>query len=550
MKRSQKLFAFFFLAGFLLLAFAPFIFAQQSELEIKYPELCPPDASCAESPNTTRELPSVIKYLFNLGIAVSGFIAFGSFVYGGIKYLFSAGNVAALQDARDQIAASLLGIVVLFGSYMLLTTINPQLVVLQLSKTGAARAGIILYTQAGCPAESATITEGGKSRTIEEGKDYMRVKGNLSFLPDTFTKQFNSAGQVIGDKSIKSIKFLSSSDEVTVALYPNIDYRPTNQPIWNSEKYPEGIYPTVLTNGCVSGDKLNAGGATSGELQAKSITLNWKSPGIYLFAGDNCTGETRLFGGNTSNFGDFDDKAQSLMIKPTLEQIPDGGSFKTEVKEKLGAILYENTNFKDRANVFTGGNDPKALGTPQCIPLTGSKSKDCNMATDAGGSEPYCTKKIERSASSLLVFRQNVNGGDPGGLGVIAFANYQWNEQPKGDRGNDNIHCGPINTLNSEPTLGIGKPLWVTGSYDFNGPPDDVLYNDPINPDKKSTEKCSELFDRSQISSISVDGNYMGVLFRDDGRGEAFLSPGDIRLKDNHIQDDSAKFLLVIPLHP
>ncbi len=557
MRRFQQLFAFFFLAGFLLLAFAPFIFAQQTELQ--YPEV-----TGAESPNTTRELPKVIKYLFNLGLAISGFIAFGSFVYGGIKYLFSAGSPPALQDAKDQIFASLLGIVVLFGSYMLLTTINPQLVVLQIPKTGSARGGVILYTQPGCPALD----------NLKDEEDYIRVKGNLSLLPDTFTKLYNPQGQVTGDRPIKSIRFFSSSQEVTATLYSQIDYK---QDLWNSDDNPEGIQ----SGSCIEGAKLLD--RSGGEVKAKSVTLSWKSPGIYLFAGKDCTGETRLFVGNTSSFGDFEDRAKSLMIIPTLEKVPVPGPvlpgqpqpYINQVKSKLGAILYENANFKEDAMVVLGGTDSEKIETDKkksCVNLYVKNNPLFPKDACPNASGIYCKEPMdENRVSSLRVFQQviprlvpikdpnNPALKDPGGEGVIVWGNYQWNEQAKGDRaGDQQIHCGAINAVNSATTLGAGKPLWVSeSSANFNGPPNDKRY---AGTDNESNENCKDVFNTppgpginkppSMVSSISVDGSYIGILFNDNGKGEAFLSPGDIRLFDNHIGDDQAKYLLVIPLQP
>ncbi len=545
-RNFSRVFAFLFIVGFIFSVFSPLIFAEQ--LELQYP-----DVAGAESPNTTRELPKVIKYLFNLGLAVSGFIAFGSFVYGGIRYLFSAGNPGALQDARDRIFASLLVIVGLFGSYMLLTTINPELVVLQLPATGSARGGIILYSQPGCPS-------GG-----EDDKDYIRAKSDVSYFGDEFVKN-----------PVRSIRFFSSSDEVNIALYPAKDYKPIGQPIWKSEDVPGGIHPPS-SGQCVD----------TGDMQAQSADFTWKSPGIYLFAGSNCKGDARLFAGNTSSFGDFEDKAKSLMIIPTLEKIPMEGpllpgedrQYINVVKEKLGAILYENGNFKEDAAVFLGGEipDPSKISDPNydyneklkpvCVNLVVSGNPLFTNNTCANNSGIYCKEPIGANrASSLRVFRQVIprtidgNVKDPGGLGVIVYGNYQFNEQ---SATNQQVHCGPINAFNSDDTHGVnvigqGKPLWVdenwkdpaTGQAKFNASPDDVRGSD-------SKEDCKEVFGSqgtlqspSRVSSISVDGNYMGILFRDDGRGEAFLSPGDIRLSENHIGDDKAKFLLVIPLQP
>jgi hypothetical protein len=68
-------------------------------------------------------------YIYALGI--SGTLATIMIVYGGIKYLTSAGNESALGDAKVIITSAIWGILLLAGAYLVLNTINPQLVELR-----------------------------------------------------------------------------------------------------------------------------------------------------------------------------------------------------------------------------------------------------------------------------------------------------------------------------------------------------------------------------------------------------------------------------------
>lgn len=113
-----------FLSIFLLLFFAGVVLAQ--DLEIAYPTV--PGAPLSAEPT----LPEYIKYLYNFSIILAGLVAFFSLVYGGFRYLTSVGSPAAMADARDQITAGILGLVILLGSYLFLATINPQLAVFRL----------------------------------------------------------------------------------------------------------------------------------------------------------------------------------------------------------------------------------------------------------------------------------------------------------------------------------------------------------------------------------------------------------------------------------
>jgi len=115
-----------FLICFLLISFlltAGFVFAQK-ELEIEYP-----DVSGSPGPTSKSTIPNYLKYIFNFAIWISAFLALGVLVYGGFQYLTSTGNVERVRDARERIASALLGLLILFCSYLILVTINPQLVV-------------------------------------------------------------------------------------------------------------------------------------------------------------------------------------------------------------------------------------------------------------------------------------------------------------------------------------------------------------------------------------------------------------------------------------
>ena len=65
-------------------------------------------------------------YKFALGIA--GAAAFAVIIWGAILYTTSAGNPAKQKDARDWIMGAIWGVVLLLAAYLILYTINPNLV--------------------------------------------------------------------------------------------------------------------------------------------------------------------------------------------------------------------------------------------------------------------------------------------------------------------------------------------------------------------------------------------------------------------------------------
>lgn len=74
------------------------------------------------------ELPAYIKYLFLFGLGSISFLALAQMIIGGIMYILAAGNATKVEDAKDTIFQALLGVGILIVSYLLLRTINPDLV--------------------------------------------------------------------------------------------------------------------------------------------------------------------------------------------------------------------------------------------------------------------------------------------------------------------------------------------------------------------------------------------------------------------------------------
>lgn len=128
-EKKSKLF-FFFLLLLVFVLGASFIFAQR-ELEVEYPTV--PGVEVVPKTVEGTILPDYVRYIFNFAIWIVGALAFGALVYGGIKYLTSAGSPIKMREAKDRIFAAFLGLIILFSSYLILTTINPQLVIFEVS---------------------------------------------------------------------------------------------------------------------------------------------------------------------------------------------------------------------------------------------------------------------------------------------------------------------------------------------------------------------------------------------------------------------------------
>jgi len=66
--------------------------------------------------------------LYQFSLMIVGLLAFASIVFGSLKYILSAGNLASLDEAKDQIRQAIFGVILLLGAYLILYTINPDLV--------------------------------------------------------------------------------------------------------------------------------------------------------------------------------------------------------------------------------------------------------------------------------------------------------------------------------------------------------------------------------------------------------------------------------------
>ncbi len=81
-------------------------------------------------PGVTEPATDIGEYIariYQLSLGLASMLALGMIIWGGIEYTIAAGNVARQADARDRITQALLGLILLFGAYLILNTIDPGL---------------------------------------------------------------------------------------------------------------------------------------------------------------------------------------------------------------------------------------------------------------------------------------------------------------------------------------------------------------------------------------------------------------------------------------
>jgi len=114
---------------FLLLSllFIPLIIYATSSLEVVYPRIG------STYLNATSTFPHYIVYIYKLFLWISGAIAVLILVASGISLTTSAGNPDKMRRARQGIVAGLVGVAIIFSSFLILYVINPQITKLSLS---------------------------------------------------------------------------------------------------------------------------------------------------------------------------------------------------------------------------------------------------------------------------------------------------------------------------------------------------------------------------------------------------------------------------------
>jgi len=93
-----------------------------------------------------------IENFYTFALLVGGILAFGAIAYGGVKYAFAHGNASGESEAKAWIWSALLGLLLLGSAYIILDTVNPNLVTLALPNVGEVNLGTpVSDACGGCP---------------------------------------------------------------------------------------------------------------------------------------------------------------------------------------------------------------------------------------------------------------------------------------------------------------------------------------------------------------------------------------------------------------
>jgi len=90
-----------------------------------------PSSPTGSTLSSCTSVTGMIKYAYDWGITLGGLAAFVSLVLAGFQYLTSVGQEGKMREAKERINSAFFGLILLFSSWLILNTINPELTVLR-----------------------------------------------------------------------------------------------------------------------------------------------------------------------------------------------------------------------------------------------------------------------------------------------------------------------------------------------------------------------------------------------------------------------------------
>ena len=277
-------------------------------LEVSYPTVS------GQTITAEIALPDYVKYLFNAGVFLGFFAVFISLLIAGVMYILSPAKPDLLADAKDRVSGAISGLLILVLTYLIITTINPQLSIFttnQLPSTSISPAetkspGVYFYKSAGCSDNDAqphtsSIPDLGP---LKNGVNSVGIIQNLNTQTSYITilydninfwgkcQYITTSDPASPDQTCQNVTPFATSASVHV-----YDYNPYWEGVFFFRKscfnaFGQNSYDTTgLINYC----KQNSGGyyeVTNDEI---------KNAGVYLYELNNTNNPLKFTGDSSSS---------------------------------------------------------------------------------------------------------------------------------------------------------------------------------------------------------------------------------------------------------
>jgi hypothetical protein len=381
------LFLFFLLLPFLSQAANTRFFWRP---EVKYPKIG------TSTILKTTTLPEYIFYIFNLSILIGIIIAVLSLIYGGFLYISSGDNPSSLQEAKSQITASFLGLLILLTSHLVLHTLNPTLTIANLPALADLDEGFELTATSGISIRSAVSLpdvqrQYGGDFTPTSVQILPRSIGKIQL--EVYSRPYYQGNKKVTESGlntnyiIKSVKIIPTAPGVylygppgreakkrKIYLFPNPDikgdnfiptkylYAPWTEPLYTNIGYSTtGVTTTVML-------KLNRQSPTSttiknsipdltklGEFKYAKVIDGYQYIDVILYPEKNYRGDPIWIYPSTPDH-------EGAFTATTIKSIKIEGS-----TNPIGNLVCPGTNYTVSA---TNGFKGNFLGPVRCMYLT------------------------------------------------------------------------------------------------------------------------------------------------------------------------------------
>lgn len=188
-----------------------------------------------EGVTTSDLLPRYIIAIYNYALAIGGILAAIVLMGGGVIWLSSAGDSGAVGKAKTLIISSITGLIILFSSFIILKTINPDLVKMEGLKISSIKnvsyccdkdKGNVKTKESGtCPEGSAKC--GDDTHCVPESSGVFKCAKNSGNLCCEYTRDYGNVKYCVtknmdGGSCATTLKDKYNSNYNFSKSYPNI----------------------------------------------------------------------------------------------------------------------------------------------------------------------------------------------------------------------------------------------------------------------------------------------------------------------------------------
>ena len=163
--------------------------ASALNLEVQYPE------KFGSSLTAESKFPDFAIFLFNAGMSLGIAAVFISLTIAGAMYFLSSVSAEMRANAKDRVSGAISGLLILILTYLIITTINPQLSIFHLdelspsptSPTDKEYPGVYFYKETGCP-DTDKNTQNNTANVLDLGP-LKNTVNSVKILNDPATKR-------------------------------------------------------------------------------------------------------------------------------------------------------------------------------------------------------------------------------------------------------------------------------------------------------------------------------------------------------------------------